>query len=145
MQVYRLCNKEEIDKLLNEKTLKNIGHEFTVGGLNSHDYKPNTIYLHFFPRLESILLLDTSKDNYICTYDIPDEILNKHYGFATYWQNDPATNNPNTLEYAVPSLEIDYNYLIKVDKIIQTIYTKEELLKGECTEEIYPKSVHKTL
>ena len=48
MLVYRLCDKEEIQELLNTKSFYNIGRFCNINSmLNNHKYQVNQKYLHF--------------------------------------------------------------------------------------------------
>ena len=48
MKVYRIANRLEIDKFLENKSFSNVGSTFNeTCKNNSHHYKKNTFYMHF--------------------------------------------------------------------------------------------------
>lgn len=76
MNVYRLCRKDEIDKILTDKDFKHVGACFqTDTKKNNFQYVDGVKYLHFFKDESSLLFLNTLKGRFICGYDIPDGIL----------------------------------------------------------------------
>ena len=66
MLVYRICKKDEIDNILNNKSFVNVGNNYNYSCINNHNYNENKKYLHFFLNLDSILYLRTLKDRYLC-------------------------------------------------------------------------------
>ena len=79
MQVYRLCSEYEINIILKTHDFSKISRFFYPNPkLNNHKYQPHQRYLHFFQKLSDILYQDTTSDKILCTYNIPDEILNKY-------------------------------------------------------------------
>ena len=77
MLVYRVCSKEEIDKLFQNRDIKDIGNYCTKTDVNNHEYEENSKYIHFFKEKSSIFHF-LLRERYICEYDIPDEILAKY-------------------------------------------------------------------
>ena len=82
MKVYRVCDKEEIDKILSGVDFKDIGapgirYKKEPGeiDLNTHIYDENEMYMHFFPDFKDLFYLNLEEGRYICLYDIPEEIL----------------------------------------------------------------------
>lgn len=90
MLVYRYLNDRELRAILCDFK-DHIGSYFNHGDklANTHKYQINTRYLHFFKNKSAIEYIKTyhTKDNrdfYICTFDIPKEILAKGVGKGTY-------------------------------------------------------------
>lgn len=81
MKVYRLCRQNEIDEILQNKSFQNVGNFCSEDKTkNTHQYNANKKYLHFFRDKSSLLYLNTLKNRYICTLDIPEYILNSKIG-----------------------------------------------------------------
>lgn len=155
MLVYRICDKEEIDKLFENYNIEDIGFKivdknyYGVYKPNNHKYKNNKKYLHFFKDLENIFYLSTKKDRYICTYEIDDKILNKTKGIGKYLNFINYIHLIEVEEYAINIKLLDFNNLLKVDLIeedidyedflndnslscyIKNIYEKEDIKKLE--------------
>jgi len=122
MKVYRLCRKEEIDDILSSQNFSNVGHFCTEDiNKNTHKYDTNKKYLHFFYDKSSLLYLNTLRGRYICTYDIPNEILKTHVGFGKYWGFINYSNLNTVKEYAIECDLLKFEYLVKVDKIMREI------------------------
>ena len=122
MLVYRLCKKEEIEEILNSKNYKKVGKSFKINNkLNMHKYIENKKYLHFFKRKDSILYLNTIKGYYICTYDIPYKLLEFTFGLGYYLDKINFKISEQVEEYAIPSDYMLFEYLVKVDEIIDDI------------------------
>ena len=121
MLVYRICDKKEIDQIFNTQSFDTIGcaGEDTLG--NKNHYIPHKLYMHFFPKKSYLMLLDTSKDRCICTYDIPEDILKSHLGTGKYYDYMHYTNLWEIPEYAIESEIICLDYLEKVDLILEYI------------------------
>ena len=58
MVVYRICKKEEIEHIFNDKNFKNVGKIFEINkNTNTHLYTADKKYIHFFiPRREKRVL-----------------------------------------------------------------------------------------
>jgi len=143
MQVFRLCKEDEIKKILNQKSFTEVGqickknHE-----LNSHNYRNNVKYLHFFKNKIDLLYLNTASGRFICTYDIPEEFLRQYAGQGKYKDYIAFKTLCNVDEYAIPVKHLKFEYLQTVKKIIrdfdyediyehpseffQTIYSREK-------------------
>ncbi len=99
-------------------------------GLNTHDYKHNITYLHFFHFYESALKytsgMPMSWDGryFIALYNIPKGLLDQYRGFGLY----PESNVP-FLEYAIPFSELNDRFI--QGKTIQ--YNSER--NYECSKE----------
>ena len=150
MLVYRLSRKEEIDNILKNKTLENIGTEGKTYikeekevNLNNHHYEENERYLHFFPNIEYILYINPEKDMYLCYYDIPDEILNKNLGVGEYKDYFILSIPRKIPEYSINIKDLDINYLEEIDLITDNIciedYIEDETLSN-FLEPVYTKT-----
>ena len=122
MIVYRICKKKEIDMILNEKNFYNIGKTYEINEkVNTHQYKNNQKYIHFFKNKDSIFYLNITQDMFICTYDIPLYLLVKHYGTGFYLDRFNFTNLEIVKEYAIENELIDFNYLLKIERLVEYI------------------------
>ena len=117
MLVYRICKKNEIEKIFKEKSFENIGRYFEKNSsLNNHNYEDVYRYMHFFDDKVNILYLNLS-NHYLCTYDIPEDILCKYVGIGYYWGFEFLDKLYEVREYAVKSEEINISFLKQVDYI----------------------------
>ena len=147
MQVYRLCSEYEINIILNTHDFSKISHFFYPSPkMNNHKYQPHQRYLHFFQKLSDILYQDTTSDKILCTYNIPDEILNKYIGLGYYFDYINYNNLQFVTEYAIPNVEINFPYLEKVERLKRNI-DYEDFLNDEnlmtLTTTIYLKEKYK--
>ena len=149
MLVYRICGIGETSKILESKSLEVAARPGTYfiekqqkGNINSHSYHYKKSYLHFFKDLPSIFYLYTG-EKCICTYDIPEDILEKYKGQGYYMDYRKFEKIEATDEYAIPVEELSFEYLTKVDKINEYIdyedYLFDPSLSGEL-ETIYQKN-----
>ena len=126
MLVYRLCNKKEIDIILNDKSFENVGKVCKKNSnVNTHSYIDNKKYLHFFKDKDSIFYLNTSKDMCICIYDVPKDLLEESEGKGCYFDNFNFRDKCIITEYAIETSSIYFNYLLKIDKILDYIDIEE--------------------
>lgn len=149
MIVYRVCKKNEIDKIFEDNNFQNVGSNYYGTTINNHDYDVEKKYLHFFQNIDSILFLKTLKDRYLCVYDIPDNILNENVGIGHYWDFINYSDLKEALEYAISTdiltmdnlkqiyyikNEIDYEELLEndIDSFIDIVYNKsaEEIIQS---------------
>lgn len=114
MIVYRVCKKDEIDNILNNKLFINVGNNFNYSCINNHSYNKDTKYLHFFLNLDSILYLRTLKDRYLCIYDIEDNILNKNKGLGYYLNYISYNTLDEVIEYRLENKDINFDNLKQV-------------------------------
>lgn len=122
MNVFRLCNKDEIDSIIDTKDISTVGKEYTADPIkNNHHYIPGKKYLHFFGNETSLLFLNTSKGNFICVYDIPDDILESSKGIGKYADFITFSKIMEIPEYAIPSEQVKLNSLKKVYMITEDI------------------------
>ncbi len=122
MIVYRICKEEEIEHILNDKNFKNIGKTFKPNqAINTHLYKTNKNYIHFFKNIDSIFYLNTYANIYICTYCIPDNLLEEHYGIGYYLDRTNFNTLEKVPEYAIENEFIHFNQLLKIERIKEYI------------------------
>ena len=122
MLVYRICNKEEITNILNNQSFTNIGNRFKVDiKKNHHKYNENIKYMHFFNDYDSVFYLNVTNGYYICTYDIPEDLLEKYKGIGLYLDRIQLIIKECVIEYAIPNTEIKFSYLTKIEKINEYI------------------------
>ena len=121
MLVYRVCTKNEVDKILTTKDFSQVGIYgiYGLNGKNNHNYNFDKLYLHFFQNKENIFLY--LKDRYISTYDIPESILRRHIGIGKYPDYFNHNNLVEVFEYAIESELIHFEYLKKIEKINKVI------------------------
>ena len=118
MIVYRLCDEKEINTILNEESFSNVGNSFfTYRKINTHRYQEDKKYLHFFRDYDSLFYFLVTKRRFICTYDIPDVILNKGKGIGYYFDRVKFKTKDIVSEYAVMNEDISFDYLVKIDKV----------------------------
>ena len=114
MVVYRVCKKEEIDNILDDKSFMNVGNNFNYSCINNHSYNKDKKYLHFFLNLDSILYLRTLKDRYICIYDIEDNLLKRNEGIGYYLNYVSYNTLDEVIEYKLENKELNFNNLKQV-------------------------------
>ena len=127
MLVYRICKKDEIDNILNNKSFVNVGNNYNYSCINNHNYNKDKKYLHFFLNLDSILYLRTLKDRYLCIYDIDDNILNKNEGLGYYLNYISYSTLDEVIEFRLENKEINFDYLKQVYYINKYIDYEEFL------------------
>lgn len=149
MLVYRLCHKDEIDKILGTKTFNDVGKRFeTNPKVNTHKYDVTKIYLHFFKERACLAYLNLRENRFICTYDIPNEILNDAYGTGYYLDYCNFERLDSCDEYAIPREDLSFTYLQDVRIILTDIdvddYLGDEII-DESTRVIYERGKSKRL
>ena len=153
MLVYRICDKREIFNILRDESFINVGNVFTSEEkINTHTYQDNEKYMHFFSDFDSVFYLNTFKNNFICTYDIPESLLKTNLGLGFYYDRVNYKVLEAVCEYAINHNEINISYLKKIDQIIdyldyldydysnklQTIYnTDANTLENNCPDTLY--------
>ena len=135
MLVYRVCSGAEIIKLFNDGNFSNVGNFFKKNTLNTHDYKSDKKYLHFFQNIESVIYVET-KGKFLCTYDIPNEMLDK--GFGNYMDSVNFRSLVSILEYAIEIDEMDFEYLESIDRINSCLEIEDYLKDMSFTNFIDP-------
>lgn len=122
MIVYRLCNNQEIESILNNRNFDSAGQKFEIDPKkNTHKYLQDIEYLHFFKKPISLLYLSLLKGKYICVYNIPDSILQQHEGTGLYLDYIFFRNLHELTEYAVPTSKLKFSYIERIYEIIEFI------------------------
>lgn len=121
MLVYRLCSREEVEHILNTGDFTTVGSLGVNDGSNTHGYLVDTHYMHFYPLESDVLYRNTCKNSVICTYDIPDDILEMSKGFGTYLDYTNFTRRVEVLEYAVRSSVLTIDYLVKAEVLLDDV------------------------
>ena len=122
MFVYRICDEEEISSIIKNKSLTGIGHFYSTNPKkNTHSYYLGVKYLHFYEKYTDVFYLDSSKNCYICTYDIRDDILEKFSGVGYYLDRVFFNYLQEVHEYAVDVSFLSFQNLIQIDQIIAPI------------------------
>lgn len=140
MLVYRICTQKEVDYILDNKDFNGVGSPSTAFGNNTHQYEEGYNYLHFFARKSSILLhWRNTTGYYLCTYDIPESILNEHFGTGSYPIHFIYGMGIYTdlKEYAIPTFEMDFNFLRKIEILNQELEPLNLLPFNSRTTTIY--------
>lgn len=122
MRVYRLCNRDETEYILKNRNFENVGHkckkDFTK---NTHQYRQDINYMHFFEEETSLLYLYPSKGKMICVYGIPDDVLSSSIGRGLYLNFITFEDMQEVNEYAIESDKIKFEYLEKIYIINQDL------------------------
>lgn len=131
MKVVRLCNKCEVEEILQRRSFEHVGHKCEIDSKkNTHQYLSDKKYMHFFKNEIGILHLSPTKGKYICVYDIPEDILKASEGRGFYYDFINFKTIQEIEEYAISNEEIKFGYLDKVFIIDQDIdfdyYPKRE-------------------
>lgn len=154
MIVYRICDKEEIEKLFENHNINDIGFKIVDKNYygaykpNNHKYRKGRKYLHFFDDLANIFYLDTKKDRCICVYDIPEKILKNTKGVGKYLNFINYMHLCEVSEYAINTKLLNFNNLIKVDLIEEDIDYEDYLSDNTLScfiKNIYEKETIKKL
>ena len=122
MKLIRLCKEEEVKSILERKDFDGVGKKYQNNEkLNNFNYDPNEKYLHFFRDISGILYLDSTKGNYICTYLVPDELLEGKNGYGKYLDYVNFKQLQLVPEFAIESKFLSFDNLEKVEKIVKDI------------------------
>jgi hypothetical protein len=126
MIVYRVCEEKEIQSIICNKSLDEVGCTYKSSGrFNNHKYVPNKNYLHFFKEYDGVFYIGVNRGMYICSYDIPDEILERFAGIGYYLDRTFFRKKEMVLEYAIPCELLSIDYLKKVEKVTSYIDFEE--------------------
>lgn len=109
MLVYRICKRDEVDALINNKPL----------------YGDNDKNINFFREKYNIFCLDVSKDVFVCTYDIPDYLLKNRHDTWLYLDRVCYKSLEKADEYIIDNRFIKFEYLLKVERILEPIDIEE--------------------
>jgi hypothetical protein len=126
MIVYRICEEKEIQNIICNRSLDEVGSVFKNNArFNNHKYAPDTKYLHFFKEYDGVFYVGVNRGRYICSYDIPDVILDKFSGIGYYLDRTFLRKRESVSEYAIPCELLSINYLKKVEKVTSYIDFEE--------------------
>ncbi len=153
MQVFRVCDKEEIDKILGGVDFRYIGAPGEIYKrepgevvVNNHFYEENEMYMHFFPKFGDLFYINLEEGKYICVYDIPEEILNESIGYGEYKDLFTYSLSRKVPEYCINSKKLKFEYIEQISLITHYIdymdFLSEEPL-DEFYEPIYIKNAGK--
>lgn len=124
MNVYRVCNEQEVKYIVDNKNFDNVGRNIYCSLFgktlnNTHDYEELGYYMHFFKDYSSINCWNYNVGDYICIYNIPQDILDNYAGTGIY---DVLMNGSFERiildEYAIPSRLINLDYLVSVEEVM---------------------------
>ena len=128
MVVFRICDKEEIDKIFSSDDYFDFGtsgsyfiEKNEIRQLNYNKYDPSKKYLHFFKLKEGIEHCEPLKGRYVCIYNIPDDILKQSRGRGIYKNLHIMADRLDLDEYAIESAKLNKSYLIRIELLTQTI------------------------
>lgn len=122
MKLFRLCNATELNYILEYKNFDTLFRTFLKNSnSNTHNYLPDTKYIHFFREDFNILYLHPKQGRYLCVYDIPDEIAKQCLGLGIYYDYIYFKRKTSSLEYAIDSSKMEYNFLKKAYLILEPL------------------------
>ena len=130
--VYRFSTSEEVEAFENNE-LPSLGETWERNKYrNSHKYKDDEKYLHFFetpdipPRIFKSL---PGEKSYLCSFEIDKSILLKNKGSGYYPPQGYEESATTITEYAIPISEFDCSSFIEATPISQhetTFYVKTD-------------------
>ena len=131
MRVFRLCNSNEIERIIENKSLAQIGKSYKIDPIkNTHQYVDGKKYMHFFKDEIDLLYLSPQKGKHICVYYIPDDLLKESKGYGNYADFVLMEKIERIEEYAIPSEKMKLGYLKIIYMITEDIdfdyYPKKE-------------------
>ena len=117
MKVYRYLSQWELCAILTGN-MSIVGHKYNNDAfkdVNSHRYKKNEKYLHFFADKKDMRLIKKvdflrDADYYECEFDIPWYVLIKGMGLGYY--EGSGYNDEIAVEYKVPTRYLKKEYLV---------------------------------
>lgn len=131
MRVFRLLSRKEILNLykgIDERTAVN-------KGVNTHTYKENEEYVHFFRYSQDAEMykkstsIDLLAENHYIAFmvaNIPNEILEKYQSYGEYRYDNNKSDLHNCYipicEYAIPLHEMKREYIVDIDTLIPYEY-----------------------
>lgn len=129
MIVYRYLTLEEILDFVNGRFDKIGGVYNQKNPSNSHRYKPNEKYLHFFKSLNDLGYIKNAtrknSDMLIAKFDIPFSTLIKHAGIGYYPPQGYDRDYTEVREFAVPTRKLKAEYLVSCAKDKNSLLTPE--------------------
>lgn len=122
-EVYRICSYEEATEILSNQEF--IGRQFEQCNANSHQYETGKEYTHFFNRKRDVVNFSSGIGQYLLTCRIPKELLDKYYGEGYYLNIYDIHRKVPIEEFAVPTEELTFTYLERVEKITSFIPSED--------------------
>ena len=139
MKLYRfLCEKEL--KLILEGDVSQLGGRFDgLGFSNTHRYKKNERYLHFyFNKADCDYIRKVHENeagstiNYVVEFNVPLKKIIGHIGRGFYHSNQDWFNSIDTIyELALPTTIFDPTWLVGYEKVPLVNETKTEENQSE--------------
>ena len=77
--------------------------------------------MHFYATYGSIFYYNSQDRRYICTYDIPDDVLEQSKGTGYYLDLEFFEHLQEVTEYAVEIDLLDFSYLKKVEEMSELL------------------------
>lgn len=119
MKVYRFLSEIELKNILlgNISELGSVYNNNDYGISNSHKYKNDIKYLHFFKQLKSIKYISSLYKHdkgkfYICEFNIPLSTLLKYRGKGYYDVGGMDYISVPEIEYAIPVKLVKKEWLL---------------------------------
>lgn len=118
MLVYRIASREEIEYILKNKCMSEVGNFFKRDNtLSSFDYIRNIRYMHFYEEKSNFLHLYRPSGCYLCTYEIDEDLLLYYEGFGIYLDLFFNRNQVKVKEYAIPTGFVSFENLISIEEL----------------------------
>ena len=133
MEVFRYLTLEEILDYVNGRFDK-IGRSFSRGEAhNTHRYKPDQKYVHFFKNIRDLETMQRFKGHdqemLIAKFDIPFSTLVKHMGVGYYESRGYDTDRDTVREFAIPTSKLKEHYFVSCAKDKNGFMTPEEAIE----------------
>ena len=130
MIVYRYLTMDEILDFINGR-FENIGSAYPKSiDNNTHRYKPNQKYLHFFKNLGDLEAIKRSiqknGEMLIAKFDIPFFTLAKHMGIGYYEPSGYDFDCNYIREFAIPTTKLKAEYFVSCAKDKDGLMTSEK-------------------
>ena len=142
MLVYRVCSQEEITMILEEKSFENVGKSGKdliavqqQKNVNNHEYHFQKNYLHFYKDKMSMFYMKT-ENTYLCTYNIPDDILAPREKEGYYLDFVNYRRIVRVPEYALETSLLNFDYLDKVEYINEYIDIDDYITNKNLTDSV---------
>ncbi len=143
VQVFRICDKAEVDKIFKDMDFKDIGasgkmHKRKPGEatVNNHVYDEDEMYMHFFPKFSDLFYINLEKGKCVCTYDIPEEILDASLGYGEYMDLFTYSIPRKVPEYCINNKLLKFEYLTQV-KLLTNDISYIDFLSEEPLDDFY--------
>ncbi|MBE5738585.1 MAG: hypothetical protein E7354_02540 [Clostridiales bacterium] len=126
--VYRFISERERQALENSD-ISQIGSLWQSNdGRSNHKYRENTRYIHFVDSIQDANdIYNALKDSkaYLCSYSIPTSVLKKYVGKGYYPPHGYDYSYTEIKEYAIPSEEFDFSWLISIQSVEEFLNKKD--------------------